>query len=138
MKYIFNFAVPDEEFVNTSWVNHFDTQETDIGSLDNELYQFKTVGRNPLGESPPSDITEARPLPGVAGMFTSPPPPPPQKYTCLLSSVETVFFKVPNQLGVVQLSVLISKIFQQVPHPPFPIVRKKEEPLFPGNQSGLF
>jgi len=70
------FAVPDEEFVNTSWVNHFDVQNTDIGNLDNELYQFKTVGRNPLGESPPSDVTEARPLPGVAGTFTPPPPPP--------------------------------------------------------------
>lgn len=58
--------LPDEEFVNTSWVNHFDVQNTDIGNLDNELYQFKTVGRNPLGESPPSDVTEARPLPGVA------------------------------------------------------------------------
>lgn len=67
--------LPDEEFVNTSWVDHFDVQDTDIGSLDSELYQFKTVGRNKLGESPPSDITEARPLPGVAGMckqFLSP------------------------------------------------------------------
>ena len=69
--------MPGEEFVNTSWVNHFDVQDTDIGNLDNELYQFKTVGKNPLGESPPSDITEARPLPGVAGMFSPPPPLPP-------------------------------------------------------------
>lgn len=74
MMYVVNFAVPDVEFVNTSWVNHFDTQDTVIDSLDNELYQFRTVGRNPLGESPPSDITEARPLPGVAGMFTPLPP----------------------------------------------------------------
>ena len=70
-------AVPDEEFVSTSWVNHFDTQDTGIGNLDSELYQFKTVGRNPLGESLPSDITEARSLPGVAGRFTPPLPPPP-------------------------------------------------------------
>ena len=77
MIHIFNFAVPGEEYVNTSWVNHFDTQDTDIGNLDNELYQFKTVGRNPLGESPPSDITEARPLPEDVRMFTRLPPPPP-------------------------------------------------------------
>lgn len=66
--------MPGEEFVNTSWVNHFEVQDTGIGNLDNELYQFKTVGKNPLGESPPSDITEARPLPGVAGMFSLPLP----------------------------------------------------------------
>ena len=70
----FCFAVPDEEFVNTTWANHFETQDTDIGNLDNELYQFKTVGRNPLGESPPSAITEARPLPRPLGIFTPPPP----------------------------------------------------------------
>jgi len=98
--------VPDEEFVNTSWVNHFETQDLDIGNLDNELYQFKTVGRNPLGESPPSDITEARPLPGLLGMFT--PTPPHQKYTCFLSSADAVFCKMPNKRGEVQLFVLIS------------------------------
>ncbi|KAL9959377.1 hypothetical protein ACROYT_G032696 [Oculina patagonica] len=58
--------LPDEEFVNTSWVDHFDTQDTEISGLDPDLYQFRTVGRNKLGESPPSDITEARPLPGVS------------------------------------------------------------------------
>ena len=89
---IFCFAVSDEEFVNTSWVNNFETQDADIGNLDNELYQFKTVGRNSLGESPPSAITEARPL----GIFT--PPPPHQKYTCLLLLADAVLCKVPNYM----------------------------------------
>ena len=127
MIYIFNFAVPDKEFVNTSWVNHFDTQDTDSGNLDNELYQVKTVGRNPLGESPPSDITETKPLCGVAGMFT--PLSPLQKYTCLLSSVDIVFFEVPNQLRVVQHSVLI-QVIQQVPYLPFPWGKKGKTTFF--------
>ena len=57
-----------EESVNTSWVNHFDVQDTEISGLDPDLYEFRTVGKNGLGESPASDITEGRPLPGVAGM----------------------------------------------------------------------
>ena len=65
-----------ESFQNTSWVNHFETQSTEIGDLSPELYEFKTVGRNDYPEdndvntkteSPPSDVTEGRPLPGVVG-----------------------------------------------------------------------
>ena len=52
-------------------MNHFDVQDTEITGLEPGLYQFKTVGRNKLGESPPSDVTEARPLPGVIGMYIS-------------------------------------------------------------------
>lgn len=100
--------MPGEEFVNTSWVNHFEVQDTGIGNLDNELYQFKTVGKNPLGESPPSDITEARPLPGVAGMFSLPPPPPPAPV-------------IHRSLFSINCPVSASRV-------------KKEKPLFPGNQ----
>ena len=63
----------DEKFQNTSWVNHFETQSTKIGSLSPDLYEFKTVGRNDYkegpNESPASDVTEARPLPGVVGKY---------------------------------------------------------------------
>ena len=52
-----------EEFLNTSWVNYFSAQSLEIGGLSPNLYEFKTVGKNKLGESPPSDVTEARPLP---------------------------------------------------------------------------
>ena len=60
-----------EAFKNTSWVNHFETQSIEIGGLNNELYEFKTVGRNDYpdnnvvnsrSESPASDVTEGRPL----------------------------------------------------------------------------
>ena len=59
--------------MNTSWVNHFETQSTEIGGLSAELYQFKTVGRNDysegFNESPASDVTEERPLPGVVSKY---------------------------------------------------------------------
>lgn len=32
--------------------------------LETEVYEFKTIGRNPVGTSPPSDVTEARPQEG--------------------------------------------------------------------------
>ena len=60
-----------ETFQNTSWINHFETQNIKIGGLNNELYEFKTVGRNDYpdnndmnsqSESPASDVTEGRPL----------------------------------------------------------------------------
>ena len=61
-----------EEFQNTSWVDYFQQQSVVIENLDPELYQFKTVARNDYPsqenpqESPASDITEARPLPGIS------------------------------------------------------------------------
>ena len=60
-----------EAFQNTHWVNHFETQSIEIGGLNNELYEFKTVGRNDYpdnnvvnsrSESSASDVTEGRPL----------------------------------------------------------------------------
>ena len=67
-----------EAFQNTSWVNHFEKQSTEIGGLNNELYEFKTVGRNDYPEdndvntkteSPASDVTEGRPLPGIVSKY---------------------------------------------------------------------
>ena len=67
-----------EAFQNTHWVNHFETQSIEIGGLNNELYEFKTVGRNgypdnnnvnPRSESPPSDVTEGRPLPSTTSKY---------------------------------------------------------------------
>ena len=67
-----------EAFQNTSWVDHFQKQSTEIGSLNNELYEFKTVGRNDYPEdndvntkteSPASDVTEGRPLPGIVSTY---------------------------------------------------------------------
>ena len=65
----------EEEFQNTSWVDHFATQSTEIGNLSPDLYEFKTVARNDYPttvnpeESPASDITEGRPLPRVLSKF---------------------------------------------------------------------
>ena len=42
-------------------MDHFRTKWTQISNLDPELYEFKTIGRNDVGTSPESDITEARP-----------------------------------------------------------------------------
>ena len=67
-----------EAFQNTSWVNHFETQSIEIGSLNNELYEFKTVGRNDYpdnnnvnsrSESPASDVTEGRPVQGIVSIY---------------------------------------------------------------------
>ena len=67
-----------EAFKNTSWVNHFETQSIEIGGLNNELYEFKTVGRNDYpdnnnvnsrSESPASDVTEGRPLPSTTSKY---------------------------------------------------------------------
>ena len=72
---LFYLAVEGEEFKNTSWVNHFETQSTEISNLSPDLYEFKTVARNDYPsidkpeESAASDITEARPLPGVISKF---------------------------------------------------------------------
>ena len=74
-KLFFYLAVAGQEFKNTSWVNHFATQSTEIGNLSPDLYQFKTVARNGYPtkdnpeESPASDITEGRPLPRVVSKF---------------------------------------------------------------------
>ena len=67
-----------EAFQNTTWVDHFKTQSIEIESLNNELYEFKTVGRNDYPEdndansrteSPASDVTEGRPLPGIVSTY---------------------------------------------------------------------
>lgn len=48
-----------------------------IGNLSPDLYEFKTVARNDFPDqvnpktSPASDVTEARPLPGVVSKFLS-------------------------------------------------------------------
>ena len=72
------FVVDGEAFQNTSWVDHFQKQSIEIGSLNNELYEFKTVGRNDYPEdndvntkteSPASDVTEGRPLPGIVSTY---------------------------------------------------------------------
>ena len=69
----------EEAFQNTSWLNHFETQNIKIGGLSNELYEFKTVGRNDYpddddansrSESPASDVTDGRPLPSITGKFS--------------------------------------------------------------------
>ena len=74
-----NFSVvPGETFQNTSWINHFETQNIKIGGLNNELYEFKTVGRNDYpddndvnsrSESSASDVTEGRPLRSTTGKY---------------------------------------------------------------------
>jgi len=70
--------VGGEAFQNTSWVNHFETQSIEIGGLSNELYEFKTVGRNDYpdnndvnstSESTASDVTEGRPLPSTTSKY---------------------------------------------------------------------
>ena len=67
-----------EAFQNTSWINHFETQNIEIGGLNNELYEFKTVGRNDYpdddddnsrSESPASDVTDGRPLPSITSKY---------------------------------------------------------------------
>ena len=67
-----------ETFQNTSWINHFETQNIKIGGLNNGLYEFKTVGRNDYpddndvnsrSESPASNVTEGRPLPSPASKY---------------------------------------------------------------------
>ena len=45
-------------------MNHFSTEWTEINNLDPELYEFKTIGKNTVGTSPESDVTEARPVIG--------------------------------------------------------------------------
>ena len=60
----------NEKFVNSSWVNYLgDVLDKEIDGLESALYEFKTIGRNDQGESPPSEITEARPIPGIVGKF---------------------------------------------------------------------
>ena len=67
-----------EAFQNTSWINHFEKQNIKIGGLNNELYEFKTVGRNDYpddddvnsrSESPASDVTDGRPLPSITSKY---------------------------------------------------------------------
>ena len=62
-------TVEGETYASTSMVDHFKLQWVEIGNLENELYQFKTVGKNDNGESIESGITEARPLPGVVSAW---------------------------------------------------------------------
>ena len=54
-------------------MNHFETQSTEIEDLSPELYEFKTVARNDysegFNESPASDVTKERPLPGIVSKY---------------------------------------------------------------------
>ena len=68
-----------EAFQNTSWIDHFEKQNIKIGGLNNELYEFKTVGRNDYpddddvnsrSESPASDVTDGRPLPRITSKYS--------------------------------------------------------------------
>ena len=67
-----------EAFQSTRWVNHFEKQSIEIGRLNDELYEFKTVGRNNYtdnnnvnsrSQSPASDVTEGRPLPSTTSKY---------------------------------------------------------------------
>ena len=60
----FVFTEEGGEFLETAWVDHFSTQWTEIKNLEPEVYEFKTVGKNTVGTSPESDVTEARPEQG--------------------------------------------------------------------------
>ncbi|XP_073228624.1 fibronectin type III domain-containing protein-like [Porites lutea] len=51
------------EFLETQWMDHFSTQLVKVNSLDTDVYEFKTVGKNLVGTSPESDVIEARPEP---------------------------------------------------------------------------
>ncbi|XP_020621934.1 hemicentin-1-like isoform X3 [Orbicella faveolata] len=49
-----------EQFQETAWVDHFRMQSTVIKDLDfAALYEIKTIGKNTVGTSPESNITEA-------------------------------------------------------------------------------
>ena len=112
------FVVQGETFQNTSWINHFETQNIKIGGLNNELYEFKTVGRNDYpndndvnsqSESPASDVKEGRPLLS-----------PPSKYRTLLTEQ--------NSLGNVSVltalrirNPLWDNLGFWIPHHGFPI-----------------
>lgn len=62
----FVFTEEGGKFLETDWVDHFSTQWTEIKNLEPEVYEFKTVGKNTVGTSPESDVTEARPEQGPA------------------------------------------------------------------------
>ena len=54
------------DWLETGWVNHFDTQTKSIEDLkESVLYEFKTKARNSVGESEESDTTDARAQPGI-------------------------------------------------------------------------
>ncbi|XP_022777595.1 fibronectin type III domain-containing protein-like, partial [Stylophora pistillata] len=64
----YRLKLENEEFVNSSWVNYLNDEfDLEIGGLESALYQFRIIARNDQGESPPSEITEARPMPGILG-----------------------------------------------------------------------
>ncbi|KAJ7377911.1 ATP-dependent DNA helicase chl1 [Desmophyllum pertusum] len=58
-KVLYRKKVEGEEFQETDWVDHFRVQWTEINDLEPELYEFKTIGKNAVGTSPESDVTEA-------------------------------------------------------------------------------
>lgn len=56
---LFNFTGEGEKFQETAWIDHFRSQSTVIKDLDfSALYEIKTVGKNTVGTSPESNITE--------------------------------------------------------------------------------
>ena len=55
-----NYTGEGEQFQETAWVDHFLRQSTVINDLDfAALYEIKTIGKNTVGTSPDSNITEA-------------------------------------------------------------------------------
>ena len=54
-------------------MDHFSTQQTEVTNLEPEVYEFKTIGKNRVGQSPESDVTEGRPEqePVVSGKWLS-------------------------------------------------------------------
>ena len=73
MNVIINFIVgTDDEketpYKNSSWQSTSKRRWVVIDDLPNTLHEFRTVGKNDIDSSKPSDITEQRPLPGI-GMY---------------------------------------------------------------------
>lgn len=52
-------AAEGEEYLETSWVDHFPRRWTEIDDLSPDTYEFKTVARNNVGMSEESDATIA-------------------------------------------------------------------------------
>lgn len=70
-----NFAVASDDenktpYKNSSWQNTAKRRWVVIDDLQNTLHEFRAVGKNGVGSSPPSNIVEQRPLSGI-GMYKS-------------------------------------------------------------------
>ena len=57
---VFSLTGEGETYQETAWVDHFQTKWTEINDLEPDTtYEFKTIGRNKVGPSPESDVTQA-------------------------------------------------------------------------------